>query len=85
MKNKGILLAFSLVTMALLSGCTGAGFAKGVLAVGNDNATAVIKYGGVYGPVTVIRMNPKQGQNVTVNTDGSVTATWVGDTNAPAK
>ena len=76
---KQLLIAIPLI---LLTGCTGAGFAKGLASAGNDNATFIVNYGGLYGPIKVIRMNPKPGQTVTFSgSDGSITTSW--PTNCP--
>jgi hypothetical protein len=80
MKRLFIIAAGAAFT-ALLTGCTGAGFAKGMNAIASDNAVVEGKYNGVYGPITVLRANARPGQNVSMSSDGSVTITWVG-TNA---
>jgi hypothetical protein len=65
----------------LLTGCTGASFAKGIADMGADNAMVQVIYSGVYGPIRVTRLNPKAGQTYNVNTDGSIVVGWTGNTN----
>ena len=70
------------LTIPLFTGCTGAGVAKGLVAQGSDNATVIVNYGGLYGPIKIVRMNPKPGQTVTFSgSDGSIATSW--PTNSP--
>lgn len=72
------LLVLSLVSVALLSGCTATNYVKGLDSLGKDNSMIEFDYSGVYGPIKYRRINPKPGYSVTVNTDGSVQYNWVG-------
>jgi hypothetical protein len=77
-----IVLSVMFSTIALFTGCTGAGVASGLAAVGGDNATVIVNYGGLYGPIKIVRMNPKPGQTVTFSgSDGSIATSW--PTNSP--
>lgn len=82
--KKLLLLDLLVVILAALvsSGCTGAGIANALTAAGQDSALWDVTYGGVYGPIHVLRANLKPGQTLQRNIDGTVTIGWV--TNAPA-
>ena len=81
---KRTIATLAIAATLALTGCTGASFAKGLTAAGNDNATFIVNYGGLYGPIKVVRMNPKPGQSVTFSgSDGSITTSW--PTNTVAK
>ena len=74
-------LLLGALTLIFGSGCTGASFAKGLTAAGNDNALIRLDYSGVYGPIKFTRVNPKPGQTATIMPDGSIVVGWA--TNAP--
>jgi hypothetical protein len=83
MKDPRISLVLTFLALIVLcSGCTGAGFAKGLKELGADNALIRFDYSGVYGPIKFTRVNPKPGQTATIQPDGSITVGWA--TNAPA-
>ena len=79
---KNLIAALAIVSLALATGCTGAGCPRALTAAGADNATFIVNYGGLYGPIKVVRMNPKPGQTVTFSgSDGSIITSW--PTNSP--
>lgn len=65
-----------LLALLALGGCTTANNPTTFLnSLAKDNATVIVKYGGIYGPITVIRLNPSPGSSETVDSQGSITIT----------
>lgn len=81
---KKVILTVLSISPLLFNGCSSVPFPPGSSSqLGSDNALLEFKYGGIYGPVTVIRANPKPGQTVTYNgSDGSFTMGNNGSTNS---
>ena len=64
------------------AGCTSIPYVNGATTgLGSDNAAIMVNYGGIYGPVKILRCNPKPGQSVVFGSDGNFTVTWTGNTN----
>ena len=76
-------LILALIIAAACAGCgTPTLYPSGsTSALGSDNAAVMFNYGGIYGPVKILRCNPKPGQSVTYGADGAFSVVWVGGTN----